>query len=120
MKKTSNETVYEKIADLTRLVKIRKEYFLKKIKTRKDLVKFFEKIPANKWCVNMMYNEDNSKSCALGHLGFSHLLDKGPKAHLTKLLGDDYGVTALIVRVNDRCKTNPKRRVISFVKTYQA
>lgn len=110
-----------KLQELKKLIKARRENFLKKIKTRKDLVKFFEKIPANKWCV-MMYNDDNSKSCGLGHLGFGGWTanaDLPLAKHLAKILHDDYGTNTLLLCANDRCKTNPKKRVIAFVKNYK-
>jgi hypothetical protein len=110
------------IQEIRKLIDKRKKFFLQKIKTKKDLVKFFEKIPANKWCTNMMYNDDNSKSCALGHLGFGDWKKDGDNKvakHLGKILNDSYGTHTLLLSANDRVKTNPKRRVINFIKTYK-
>ncbi len=40
--------------------------YMKKPKTVKQLIKFFEKIPADQWCVGQFENE-YGQHCALGH-----------------------------------------------------
>lgn len=45
---------------------MKKKSKIKKLETLDDFIKFYQKIPANKWLI--MYYHESGKRCAIGHL----------------------------------------------------
>jgi hypothetical protein len=80
---------------------------MKTITTLKQLIEFFEAIPANKWCQGSI--KKSRKHCAIGHLT-RFIWDKETHDFIAKI-----GVSDL-VRVNDSKDGLPKDNVIKFLR----
>jgi hypothetical protein len=89
----------------------------KQIRNAKDLLKFFEAIPAVKWCANA--RGYNGKRCALGHLGAAYCDD----VNSADVPTDGFSTTDLW-HVNDDYLNGSakldgksiKSRVVNFIK----
>jgi hypothetical protein len=96
---------------------------MKKLKTVKDFIKFFDAIPEDKWITGTFANGD--KCCAIGHLGMRKWGDQ-PEAvtTLAKLVGQDREYPEVIASVNNNGSWDedyselgktPKERVLNYL-----
>lgn len=102
--------------------------FLREIKTKKDLIKFYKKIPENKWTTgDFIKRKKNEYSyCAIGHLGvtntnyrqnITNTIDR-----LISILKISKDVQQTIVKINDGRhpefkQESPKKRILAYLES---
>lgn len=83
------------------------------MKTAQEFIDFFEAIPEDRWCVNLL-NDGDGRSCALGHLGVRHCFDFNWTASIFEDLFNYYlqEKSANINNFNTDFGDHPKERIL--------